>query len=144
MKKLRILEAENNSLTNVPSNYDFRLEKLNISGNHIEQIPNTLVSSMSQSIMELNWSSSSLTAISNETFSLSNLSTLNVSSNKISNIPENIGSLTNLTNLNLAQNELKSLPNEISSLKKLLQLNLTHNKFQTICQSLTLIQFLQV
>ncbi|KAL8265402.1 hypothetical protein R6Q59_023532 [Mikania micrantha] len=108
-------------------------------------IPDNTIGKLTK-LQSLDLSNNHITDLPSDFWSLGSLKTLNLSSNKISmNLPSNIGNFGSLEKLDLSFNNFfGSLPDSISSLNNLQVLNLSRNGFDSIvplgitsCHSLT-------
>ena len=153
---------ESTKLTKIPPEiFELKwLEKLDLSGNNIPELPNILSHFPKLRLFGFRWQEnepipdwihlvSALKVdlslfninISNKLpdfiFTLTNLNSLNLNSNKLTSIPDSITQLTNLNSLDLSDNQLTSIPDPITQLTNLNSLDLRFNKLTSIPDSIT-------
>ena len=108
------LDLSYKNLRELPTNYFLaypNLKKLNLYGNKLSSLPESL-------------------------FTLTNLEILHLNKNKLTVLPPSIGNLTSLKKLTLSCNQLTSLPTSISNLTSLKSLGLSHNQFTSFPDSI--------
>ena len=112
-----------------------QLERLNLSGNSISEIPDTI--SKLTDLTELYLSRNRISEIPDIISKLTNLTWLNLDENRISEIPGTISKLTNLAWLNLDGNNISEIPDIISKLTNLTGLNLNRNRISEIPRTIS-------
>eukprot|EP01062_Namystynia_karyoxenos_P034350 TRINITY_DN2518_c0_g1_i1.p1 TRINITY_DN2518_c0_g1~~TRINITY_DN2518_c0_g1_i1.p1 ORF type:complete len:553 (+),score=225.91 TRINITY_DN2518_c0_g1_i1:71-1660(+) len=122
---LRVLEAENNKLTELPQSLAKcdKLEVLNLKRNRITSLaplaPLTNLSAVSAD-------DNALTSIADIAFGACKmLSLISFQNNQIEEVPSELGAGASLASINLANNQIKELPFEVTNLRKVKDLNLS-------------------
>ncbi|XP_053331576.1 leucine-rich repeat protein 1 [Spea bombifrons] len=113
-----------------------KLQKLDLSNNHIKKLPQTIGDLMCLQELTLhnNFLESFEVAFCNSTLR-NTLKSLDLSQNKLKALPVQFGQLKELINLKLDDNELVQLPFTIGLLSKLRFLSATKNKIQCLPSS---------
>ena len=126
------LNLSGNKISKIPDTIGLlvQLQKLNLSINQISEIPDTIGSLVQ--LQELDLSNNKISKIPDTIGLLVQLQELYLSSNKISEIPDTIGSLVQLQELYLSNNKISKIPNTIGSLAQLQKLNLFNNQISKI------------
>ncbi|GIY61103.1 chaoptin [Caerostris darwini] len=118
LQNLRILDLSQNNLSSLREDMfsATKLERLNLSGNHLLKIPSSALNKVHRTLRNLDLSFNELNNLSLVNFtSLSKLQALNLSSNRISFLDgESFFSLTHLLELDLSHNPLKIIKEEFS------------------------------
>ncbi|CAL1274792.1 unnamed protein product [Larinioides sclopetarius] len=118
LRNLRILDISQNNLFSLRENIfsSTKLERLNLSGNHLFQLPSVTLNLVHKTLRILDLSFNELDNFSVVDFtSLSKLQALNLSSNHIYFLDgESFQSLTHLLHLDLSENPLKKITEESS------------------------------
>ena len=129
LTQLQTLDLSFNVLVILPecSNSEWHLRELNISGNKIQSLGESLLATLSR-LRHLHWTNSRIPFFPSEIQRLTALQTLNLSSNRISDSCSLCISLVDLDNLNLSHNPITDIPN-LSHFINLKQLNLSHCNF---------------
>ncbi|KAH9524593.1 hypothetical protein Btru_027277, partial [Bulinus truncatus] len=91
--------------SSIPGLYSQFIYSLDLSGNHLSELPSELFSS------------------------LRNLKDLNVTYNKLESLPDEIAQCKQLMTLSLSENKLKSLPSTLQNCHELSRLDISKNKF---------------
>mgnify|MGYP006277758521 CR=1 FL=1 len=167
-RRIKILFAENNNITHLPSNLHVfsPLFELYLDNNSLETIPESIrtlpslkelslqsnkLKTLPQSIGELTAlkhlnieSNSSLRKLPESIGNLKNLQFLNGSYCDLHSIPESIGKMTSLQKLQLANNNLTSLPKSMGNLKNLTVLDLDFNRIEELPNWVSRLQSLRV
>src|SRR5258708_1805389 len=107
------------------------LERLNLSGNQLTQIPPEELGQLSN-LQHLDLHKNQLTHIPAELGQLSNLQHLDLYENQLTQIPPELGQLTSLQNLDLSSNQLTQIPPELGQLTNLQNLHLHKNQLTQI------------
>jgi Leucine-rich repeat (LRR) protein len=145
LKKLKVLNIENNKIATIPPALSFRLTHLNIGGNRIVYFTNQFAAPMRSTLVEFNYSGSGLKMISPEVFQMTKLARLDLSINGLSSIPVEFQNLAGtLTYLNLASNQITTIHPVIGTLKKLVYLNLSVNSIEKLPEELFSLTALEV
>ena len=110
------------------------LETLNLGGNQLTSLPNSIGDL--EKLKILNLENNKILLLPDSITKLENLITLFINYNKLISIPESIGNLINLEELDLSYNQLREIPNSIGKLKKIKILNLSDNKLISIPESI--------
>ncbi|KAJ6241368.1 leucine-rich repeat protein soc-2 homolog-like protein [Anaeramoeba flamelloides] len=107
-----------------------QLNLVNIAGNNITSIPQTLIKHL-VGIKMLNWSHNKLQKLPEAAFRLTNLETLDLGWNCLSKLPVDLGKLKKMKRLDLRDNQIRKLPTTLINLKSLRVLYLTQNRLET-------------
>ncbi len=107
------------------------LERLNLSGNQLTQIPPEELGQLSN-LQHLDLHKNQLTHIPAELGQLSNLQHLDLHKNQLTHIPAELGQLSNLQHLDLYENQLTQIPPELGQLTSLQNLDLSSNQLTQI------------
>lgn len=128
LSKLRTLLAKNNRLdeASLPKEMGgMRLEVVNFSGNHFEELPSQLL--QMRSLKTLSMGGNRLKSIPAEIENVSSLEFLYLGGNFISYIPPELANLPNLSCLVLCDNRIQSVPPQLAQLYSLRSLSLHNN-----------------
>ncbi len=129
---LKRLDLSNNHLKTIPEiiNRAYQLEKLDLSYNDIDNLPNSI--SAFTKLKMLNLKSNSLKRVPETINKLQNLETLILRDNLLNTIPFSIGNLKKLKLIDLHHNQMRTFLINTDSLGALTQLELGWNKFNHI------------
>eukprot|EP01080_Neovahlkampfia_damariscottae_P004683 gene4683-8255_t len=121
------INLKSNQLVNFPIylNKITRLERLNLEGNYVKEIP---INESIYSLKSLNLNNNRIQYLPLDFKFWSNLRTLDLKSNQILLIPKSIEKLENLIRLDLSGNLIKEVPKELGKLENLKELFLDENK----------------
>ncbi|GFT61566.1 chaoptin [Nephila pilipes] len=118
LRNLRVLDLSQNNLESLKENifYFTSLERLNLSGNHLLQLPSTILNMVHRTLRNLDLSLNEFKNLSSVNFTnLSKLQALNLSSNHIAFLNgESFRSLPHLLELDLSHNPLNKIQEESS------------------------------
>jgi Leucine-rich repeat (LRR) protein len=104
------------------------LKELNLSNNHLQEMPNILV--MLTQLVKLDLSKNQLTTLPANTSQLSQLSKLDMSHNRFSTLPVVLPKLKRLVMLDLSDNsDLQSYDETMSLMESIKYINLRHTRF---------------
>jgi len=125
--KLENLDLSSNSIENFENVcYCESLTKLQLSGNEITNLPNSLVKLQNLTILYLGYNS--LSQIAPHIYYLKNLTLLALNNNKLTTLPSQFCNLTKLRTLHLHNNQILTLPRiVVDGLPNLLELSLRNN-----------------
>ena len=132
MSQLRVLELDDNSLTDLPDCVRLltNLESLSLANNQLVVLPKTIGSL--KKLKELRLDGNQLAKVPAELHMLRELRELSLLNNQLSGIPEAFSSLSKLTHLSLAENRLDHVPGAVRKLSSLKSLNLGHNQISKL------------
>uniref|UniRef100_A0A7S1KLM5 Disease resistance R13L4/SHOC-2-like LRR domain-containing protein n=1 Tax=Percolomonas cosmopolitus TaxID=63605 RepID=A0A7S1KLM5_9EUKA len=120
------LNLSNNDIEEVPVLSGLDLRYLNLGGNHLSDVEDTICD-MKQ-LEYLNLANNKLRQLASNIGDLSNLRELHIQDNYLTSLPSEICSLTNLTVLYVNRNHLRELPMDFhSSMRRLHDLNVSRN-----------------
>ncbi|XP_068942680.1 leucine-rich repeat-containing protein 69 [Petaurus breviceps papuanus] len=109
----------------------FKLKKLNLGNNKLEEVPEELMYLKNLEILHL--FRNLIKSFSPKSFDgLENLNILNMNHNKLKTIPPEINRLQNLKCLSLNNNEITDIPKELCSLAYLSEIQLNYNRLVSI------------
>ena len=122
----------NNALISIPASLLqlSKLEKLNLSHNRINHLPDVPQWSPSMSMVDL--SNNSLTTIPASLLQLRKLEKLNLPHNRINCLPDVPQWSPSLSMVDLSNNSLTTIPASLLQLRKLETLNLSHNRINCL------------
>lgn len=124
------LNLRSRQLTTLPEELFARdLLELNLSFNHLTEIPEAIGNLTTLQVLDLN--RNYIVRLPESIGNLTSLKELDLSFNKLVSLPESIGNLTSLQELYLQYNELIRLPESIENLTSLQELNLADNQLAT-------------
>jgi Leucine-rich repeat (LRR) protein len=126
----RVYECRNSGLTKFPNDIPRETRIINLYGNKITKIPNSI--RKFTHLRELNLNYNELTSVPPEIGKLSKLKILKLTKNNLTSIPPEIGNLTKLKTLELSSNKLTTIPPEIGNLSNLEELRLDNNQLTSI------------
>ncbi|GAB3270104.1 hypothetical protein GCM10027347_40570 [Larkinella harenae] len=133
LKKLRVLELSMSpSLMLGPDalNGLVALEKLNLSGCQLKQLPASITHLIN--LKELTVSNNPLIELPAQVGALTKLEMLNASGCRLQRLPESMGKLTQLQTLNMADNQLDSLSFDLGKLTQLRSVELNNNQIREL------------
>uniref|UniRef100_A0A8B9MHX6 Protein scribble homolog n=1 Tax=Accipiter nisus TaxID=211598 RepID=A0A8B9MHX6_9AVES len=111
-----------------------KLEQLDLGGNDLEVLPDTL--GALPNLRELWLDRNQLSALPPELGNLRRLVCLDVSENKLEQLPNEVSGLVALTDLLLSQNLLECIPDGIGQLKQLSILKVDQNRLTEVTESI--------
>ncbi len=117
------------------------LQSLDLSGNNLSEIPDSITRLIN--LQSLDLKNNSISEICDSIARLTNLQSLDLSGNSLSEIPDSITRLTNLQSLDLSRNSLSEIPDSITRLTNLQSLDLKNNSISEICDSIARLTNLQ-
>ncbi|WP_372368636.1 leucine-rich repeat domain-containing protein [Candidatus Uabimicrobium sp. HlEnr_7] len=126
--KLRTINLNSNDFILGPMNKLSSLISLNLSGNNIKQMPETIKEL--RNLEELDVSLNKLAAF--PLYKNLPLKHLNISHNYLKKFPNTLLRYFRLESLDISNNQIRSIPSQILELKNLRQLNLSNNKLTTL------------
>jgi len=132
--------SQNNAifvLSNSWQNFHF-LQDLNISGNKLESLPESLSHCSRLSVLKI--CSNSFSKWPNVLLKLSSLHNLQASSNKFTDLPFWIAEIPRLSILNLQGNKLEIISHALSQMTSLVSLDVRKNKISELPSTLALIE----
>ncbi len=129
-KNLKHLILSNNAITELEIPALPKLEKLNLSRNKIERIPESIQNLSGLKQLTLNYNS--IQSVSPAIASLTKLEQLSFYQNKLTAIPESVYELRALREIDLYHNEIERVGEQIAQLKNLEILYLSHNKILSL------------
>eukprot|EP01080_Neovahlkampfia_damariscottae_P006923 gene6923-11086_t len=136
---LETLNLADNKISNFSIELNY-LKKLNLSGNGINDLKNSLLEL--RNLEELYLQKNQINEIPTEIKNLQYLIKLNLSNNKIVKITDEIKILTLLESFNLSCNRIEEIPSIFIKLKNLKKMNLEDNRIKSfpkdICQLISL------
>ncbi|XP_037234690.1 protein scribble homolog isoform X25 [Falco rusticolus] len=136
LANLVTLELRENLLKTLPTSLSFlvKLEQLDLGGNDLEVLPDTL--GALPNLRELWLDRNQLSALPPELGNLRRLVCLDVSENKLEQLPNEVSGLVALTDLLLSQNLLECIPDGIGQLKQLSILKVDQNRLTEVTESI--------
>nr|XP_036879223.1 protein scribble homolog isoform X6 [Manis javanica] len=136
LANLVTLELRENLLKSLPASLSFlvKLEQLDLGGNDLEVLPDTL--GALPNLRELWLDRNQLSALPPELGNLRRLVCLDVSENRLERLPSALGGLVLLTDLLLSQNLLQRLPDGIGQLKQLSILKVDQNRLCEVTEAI--------
>ena len=124
------LNLSDNNLSSLSARFIrscFALKKLDLSGNHLKELPDGFGFESLHGLNHLNLEGNQLKKLPGSFCNL-RLKTLSLRSNFLTVLPSQFGNLENLHDLDLSNNAgLKTLPESFGQLRNLVKLNLTNN-----------------
>jgi Leucine-rich repeat (LRR) protein len=136
MAFLKHANFDNNSLHCLPPEAFFMglssLQELNLSHNHLQNIPVTI--NMVPQLRILRMNSNNLKAVCPEIAACKRLQVLELESNGLLEIPGCLGTMVSLQCLRLRNNKLTTLPAELGSAPALADLDVSTNELKSIMQ----------
>lgn len=138
-ENLRVLYADNNTLTKLPSEISslVQLVGLRLDNNQLSELPNLQALS---NLEFASFSGNNLTTLETSDGNLvfpKQLKLLNLERNKLRLLPATINTLTELRNLNVSHNSLNKLPDELGQCFNLYELNISHNQLSQLPITIT-------
>ncbi len=132
LKNLTYLNLKDNNLQIFPEwiTKITSLKELILSGNSIQEIPNSIKNLKNLTLLDLSYNS--LSKIPLVIFEMENLSILSLMGNEIEVIDDSIENMKNLKELYLGNNNLKKLPETISLLESLENLSISYNELTNL------------
>jgi len=134
--KLSMLDSSFGNLINISIKYPEKLMYLNLHGNNITEIPDSIL--LLKQLIELDVSSNKIEKINERIGELTSLSKFIFSNNKIVSlthkfaIPESFYNLINLKIIKGSFNKINGFSNSINKLKNLEHIDMSHNTFSIL------------